>query len=779
MRMSVATIITEPSQPHVASVNDAAMPVDAPPRMIQLDALRALAIFAVMACHFFAYRITSEGAQGVTLFFVLSGFLITGILLKCRTYVDRDGQSVLFTLRQFYARRFLRIFPVYYLALALLWIMHDKGVRAELGWHLAYLTNIRMAMNARVHYFPHWSIEHFWSLAVEEQFYLVWPCVVLLVSRRTLLWTVCAMVCAGPALRFAALGLHQHQSIIVTLPFFWLDALGLGSLLAVASDPEFAMSHLLPLARKAALLAGLAAIGFAFYLEHLHRHFSLMYAVYYLGYALVFVWLVSRAAEGFAGIMGRVMSFKPLLWIGTISYGIYVFHYILRVYTIHGLKPIHSQLLYAAVLAVASIALAACSFYFFEAPINRLKRHFSYRAARGTASLSEVIFNWVGPEERKMNYRSLRKIALCASLLATGSTACSAVEKPAAVDPPATAAQSEKARRGMPEIMQDLRNEGDSLSQVLSSPKTLADEARRKEAATTAIPTLKKMAGYLDEMKQTGDLHGKQVADRIGPQVATFLAVFGDKDTTDLLEKQAKSNDPKEAAVATGALLMTHWIHSAQDAKGQEKLLTKAEALARDNSRDENVTQTLVAMAQIGSASPDLLAKVQKLASGMDTQAASQLKEQVAHDENMKSLENKPLTVEGVRLDGSHFSTADWKGKVIFVDFWATWCPTCRAELPRVKKAYADFHDKGLEVLGVSCDNEGAELTRFLEENKDMPWPELFDVKNPGWHPLAKSYGINIMPTMFLIDKKGVLRSVTAREDFEEMIPKLLEEKVE
>jgi peptidoglycan/LPS O-acetylase OafA/YrhL len=380
--VSVANVVTEVGQPQSASVDAAATPPDAPLRMIQLDALRALAIFGVMACHFFAYRITTEGAQGVTLFFVLSGFLITGILLKCRTYIDRDGQSVLFTLRQFYARRFLRIFPVYYLALALLWIMHDKGVRAELGWHLAYLTNIRMAMNARAHYFPHWSIEHFWSLAVEEQFYLVWPCVVLLVSRRVLLYTVCAMVCAGPTFRMAALGAHIHQSIISTLPFFWLDALGLGSLLAVASDPAFAIRHLIAPARKAAVLAGLAAIAFSFYLGHVNRHFSILYAVYYLGYSLVFAWLVSRAAEGFTGITGRLMSFKPLLWIGAISYGIYVFHYILRVYTIHGLKPIHSQWLYAAVLALASIALAACSFYLFESPINRLKRHFNYRAAR-------------------------------------------------------------------------------------------------------------------------------------------------------------------------------------------------------------------------------------------------------------------------------------------------------------------------------------------------------------------------------------------------------------
>jgi cytochrome c553 len=79
------------------------------------------------------------------------------------------------------------------------------------------------------------------------------------------------------------------------------------------------------------------------------------------------------------------------------------------------------------------------------------------------------------------------------------------------------------------------------------------------------------------------------------------------------------------------------------------------------------------------------------------------------------------------------------------------------------KKAYADWHGKGLELLGVSCDNDPEDLSKFLAENKDMPWPQLFDAKeNPKlqWNPLAKEWGINGIPTMFLIDKKGILRSV-------------------
>lgn len=93
-----------------------------------------------------------------------------------------------------------------------------------------------------------------------------------------------------------------------------------------------------------------------------------------------------------------------------------------------------------------------------------------------------------------------------------------------------------------------------------------------------------------------------------------------------------------------------------------------------------------------------------------------------------------------------------------------------------MKKVYAEFHAKGLEIVGVSCDRDVDDLKGFLSQNADMPWPQLFEPGKPGWHPLAEEFGIDGIPTMFLIDKKGVVRSVTARENYKELIPKLLAE---
>jgi peroxiredoxin len=114
-------------------------------------------------------------------------------------------------------------------------------------------------------------------------------------------------------------------------------------------------------------------------------------------------------------------------------------------------------------------------------------------------------------------------------------------------------------------------------------------------------------------------------------------------------------------------------------------------------------------------------------------------------------------------LDGSKVDLAAMKGKVVLVDFWATWCGPCKVELPHVKAAYDKHHEAGFEIIGISLDNDKDKLTKFIQD-KDVTWPQFFD--GNGWkNALAEKYGIQSIPATFLIGRDGRIAATDLRGD--------------
>jgi len=347
-------------------------------RNISLDGIRGLAISLVVVYHAFngvetTYQweavitwVAHSSWVGVDLFFVLSGFLITGILLRTR---DQAGYF-----RRFYMRRFLRIFPIYYSFLCVLFLgslFHPAWRQLHLIWHLFYLSNVDMALHR-----TQALVAHLWSLSVEEQFYIVWPALIFLIPRgRTILMigTIFCLLVLGRQY-FGLIGSNNY----LVYAMLHLDGLLLGSALAVFNRAS-------PGDTRAAGVATAVILAFGGILSfEVLRFHGLNWwewkGIQYLNYSLVaacgasFVTLALYSGD--RSPINRVMRCRPLVALGKYSYAIYIlqtpFDAELRNFN---LRPsgFAGAILYAVFLGGASFVCALGTWRFLEQPCIALK----------------------------------------------------------------------------------------------------------------------------------------------------------------------------------------------------------------------------------------------------------------------------------------------------------------------------------------------------------------------------------------------------------------------
>jgi peptidoglycan/LPS O-acetylase OafA/YrhL len=360
-----------------------------------LDGLRGVAAMMVLLHHLaFAFcRGYQVGTAAVRVFFVLSGFLITGILLDYRRKIEMGRMSLGQSVGRFYFRRFLRLIPVLYLAVIVSALLNLGQARRSWPWDLTYLSNF---YGVRQHALG-LGTGHFWTLAIEEQFYLFWPWIILFIPRRHMMGFLLVVILTAPVFRVAMMLSRRDATWYFCLPPGSLDALGLGALLACARLEGASKEPMIRRLEKIGWIVGLPLTVFGLWAVRggvslvLMRHSRYWFwavrpmqldqlvftesAYALLGFAAV-ASLVNRPRS----IGAAIMRWPPLVYLGTISYGLYVYHIPIACFYLQYLRPNFAWLPdgntgYFFTVTGMSVAFASLSWFAMEKPIARWKHH--------------------------------------------------------------------------------------------------------------------------------------------------------------------------------------------------------------------------------------------------------------------------------------------------------------------------------------------------------------------------------------------------------------------
>lgn len=360
-----------------------------------LDGLRAIAFLLVFAFHI---DYLEFGWVGVQFFFVLSGFLITGILLDMKKSLTPREYFI-----KFYGRRFLRIFPLYYFYLILMSILVARLISVsyrpaymqifqnQVGYAVVYVYDFFFGtILVKYSYF----LDHFWSLSVEEQFYIFWPLLILLVPEKWLKKLFLTFIVLGPIFRITFFFIHRSgifrilgdpvSTALYPMPFSHIDAFAFGAYISRYSIPKakqqfWLLLGILPVIGFTAQyistgdVGNISALGYPLLMPDAYQ-FIWGYSL--LGYFfMLIIYLVVNT-----GMFTRLLDSAPMRYLGKISYGLYVYHFSVIWFSSRirdfGLSEAAAKPLTAIIAFIVTLGIASLSYRFMEKPLLNLKDRF-------------------------------------------------------------------------------------------------------------------------------------------------------------------------------------------------------------------------------------------------------------------------------------------------------------------------------------------------------------------------------------------------------------------
>jgi len=372
----------------ISSANLTELKAEAPPRLKErvkstyqphLDGLRAVAIMGILFEHFDLPlpAMLRCGPLSVRFFFVLTGYFITMSLWRVQGEIADRNEGFL-PLGRYYLARLLRTGPPFYLSLLLGALFGIEEVRTNFFWLATFQANNYIAW---LGYWPD-SISHYWSLAVQEQFYFLWPLVVLTLPRRWFMPTMAAFIIFGLGFRIICITTNATTLARWVTLFGCVDSFAVGALVAYLRQAQILES----MWRSKTLLFAMPLIACGcFYLGRALMTLpedNVWLALTESVDAVFLAWVLAASLTGMKGSYARVLSWAPLVYVGKISYGIYVYHVFIIVLVspllaAYGLSEDHNAMGRIAVLLAMTLAAASLSWHWLEQPFLAWKNAMS------------------------------------------------------------------------------------------------------------------------------------------------------------------------------------------------------------------------------------------------------------------------------------------------------------------------------------------------------------------------------------------------------------------